>query len=83
MYSPLRDDLVCNFLIGVKYWYLLPLYIPIVWQFAEILQRQPWMAVIGLTVAAAGFAFIGLLNEKFAVRFLQNARARLSDEQEL
>ena len=41
----------------------------------------PWSAAIALAIVTAVFAFIGWLNEKWAVQFLRKARARLLQEQ--
>jgi hypothetical protein len=64
----------------VRYWYLLPLYVPAVWQIAQGWSWQPWAAAFALAVVTAAFAFIGWLNERCGVRFLQEARAKLLDE---
>jgi hypothetical protein len=63
-------------LSGIKYWYLLPLYIPLVWGTAERWSRNPRGALIGLLLMTALFAFVGWLNESYAVRRLREARAR-------
>lgn len=69
----------------VKYWYLLPLYVPIVWMTIEQLSRHIWGAILSLAVVTAAYVFIGWLNEKLAVGHLKEASAKVQamiEEQE-
>ena len=69
----------------VKYWYLLPLYVPVVWTMVDALPRRPWSASITLAIVTVVYVFIGWLNERWAVRKLQEARAKvkaMSEEEE-
>jgi hypothetical protein len=70
-------DLQIRLLSRVKYWYLLPLYVPMVWQTVEMWRRRPAMALVSLAAATAVFVFIGWLNEIRAVRKLKAARAKV------
>jgi hypothetical protein len=70
-----RFDDQIRLLSRVKYWYLLPLYLPVVWMTVERWPRGPWSAGIGLALVTALYAFIGWLNESWGVRKLQEARA--------
>jgi hypothetical protein len=72
-----RFDDQIRLLSRVKYWYLLPLYLPIVWLSVERWPRYRWGAVISLIIVTAAFAFVGWLNEKCAVRNLEEARANV------
>jgi hypothetical protein len=72
-----RFDDQIRLLSRVKYWYLLPMYLPIVWMSVERWPRYRWGAVISLVIVTAAYAFIGWLNEKCAVRYLQEARANV------
>jgi hypothetical protein len=72
-----RFDDQIRLLSRVKYWYLLPLYLPIVWMSVERWPRYRWAAVVSLVIVTAAYGFIGWLNEKCAVRYLQKARANV------
>jgi hypothetical protein len=80
-----RDALIERFerqirlLRRVRYWYLLPLYLPAVWQAATVWPRSPWAAATMLLVVTGLFALIGWLNEVVAVRALTQARASVQD----
>jgi hypothetical protein len=72
-----RFDDQIRLLSRVKYWYLLPLYLPVVWMTVELWPRGPWAAGTGLAVVTAVFTSLGWLNERYAVRNLEKARAQL------
>jgi hypothetical protein len=73
-----RFDDQIRLLSRVKYWYLLPLYVPIVWGAVELWPSSPWAAGIGLAAVTAAYAFVGWLNEKCAVKLLEEARAKVN-----
>jgi hypothetical protein len=73
-----RFDNQIRLLSRVRYWYLLPLYIPIIWMTVEWLPRHGWGAIFNLAIVTAAFVFIGWLNEKMAVGQLKEARAKVS-----
>jgi hypothetical protein len=73
-----RFDDQIRLLSRVKYWYLLPLYLPVVWITVEFWRRNPWSASISLAIITAAYVFIGWLNEKWAVRKLQEAKATVN-----
>jgi hypothetical protein len=72
-----RFDDQIRLLSRVKYWYLLPLYIPLLWM--NILQwpHHPWVAGFSLAIVTALYAFIAWLNETWAVRLLEEAREKV------
>jgi len=72
-----RFDDQIRLLRSVTYWYLLPLFIPPLWQMAHAWSRSPWVAGISLAVVAALYAFIGWLNVIVAVRWLRAARDKV------
>lgn len=59
----------------VKYWYLLPLYPPMVWTAVVGWSRNPWGALAELALVTALFAVIAWLNEVRGVRKLKADRA--------
>jgi hypothetical protein len=64
---------------SVRYWYLLPLYVPILLQVARTWQaHQRAAAVLVLVVVTALFAGLALFNERLAVGFLREERARVA-----
>ena len=70
------DDQV-RLLSQVRYWYLLPLYLPGLWTVAQTWRASPVAAVVGWLVITGTFALIAWLNEKVAVDFLKKERARV------
>ena len=72
-----RFDSQIRLLSRVKYWYLLPLYIPIIWMTIDWFPRHGWGAIFSLAIVTAIFYFIARLNEKLAVGQLKEARAKL------
>jgi hypothetical protein len=72
-----RFDSQIRLLSRVRYWYLLPLYIPIVWMAVEWFARQGWRAIFFLAIVTAAFVFVGWLNEKLAVGMLKEASAKV------
>ncbi len=76
------DSQIC-LLSRVRYWYLLPLYIPCIWMTME--SHFKLGAIISLVIVTIAFVFIGWLNEKLAVAYLKEARSRVQamiEEQE-
>lgn len=72
-----RYDQQIRLLSSVKYWYLLPLYLPVVWQAVETWQHSRVAAVGLLVFVTAIFGFLAWLNETLAVRKLKQARAEV------
>jgi hypothetical protein len=72
-----RFDSQIRLLSQVKYWYLLPLYLPMIWMTIERFPRHGWGAIFNLAIVTASFAFIGWLNEKLAVGRLKEARGKV------
>ncbi len=80
-----RFDSQIRLLSRVKYWYLLPLYIPILWMATEWFTGHGWGAIVFLAIVTASFVFVGWLNEKLAVGQLKEARTKVKamvEEQE-
>jgi len=67
-------------LIGsVRYWYLLPLYVPIVAQAAQLWRvHQRTAAIVVLVGVAAVYAGVAYINERLAVALLRAQRARVA-----
>jgi hypothetical protein len=63
----------------MRYWYLMPLYLPVMWQAAEAWPQSPGAAVIIVVVVTGLFALIGWLNEVLAVRRLEQAHASVQN----
>jgi hypothetical protein len=72
-----RLDAQIRLLSRVRYWYLLPLYLPMVWQAVEHWPHSPWAAGLGLLVVTAFFVMVGWLNEVLAVKKLTQDRANV------
>jgi hypothetical protein len=72
-----RFDSQIRLLSRVKYWYLLPLYIPTVWMTIGRRSRHPLGAILSLAVVTAAYVFVWWLNERLAVGKLKEARAQL------
>lgn len=74
-----RIDRQIALLGSVRYWYLLPLYIPVLAQVAHTwLAHQRLAAIVILVVVTAIYAAIAWLNERLAVNFLRDNRARVA-----
>ncbi len=74
-----RFDDQIRLLSRIKYWYLLPLYIPILWMTVQNWPRHPYWAVFTLAIVTTLYAFVAWLNEKWAVRNLEEARKRVKE----
>jgi hypothetical protein len=72
-----RMDQQIRLLGTVRYWYLLPLYIPAIIQAVNGSARHPVGAWVVLGIVTAIFAFIAWLNERLGVAFLKQERARV------
>jgi hypothetical protein len=72
-----RIDCQMQLLRTVRYWYLLPLYIPGLWTVANTWRRSPVAAILGWILITGVFAFIGWLNERAGVAFLRAERAKI------
>ena len=73
-----RYDSQIRLLSRVRYWYLLPLYVPIVWMAIEWFRSRGWGSILMLAIVTAAFVFIGWLNETLAVGQLKEARTKLA-----
>ena len=62
---------------SVTYWYLLPLFLPVLWQAARVWDKRPWAAVLSLAVVGAAFAFVRWLNVTAGVGALLATRANV------
>jgi hypothetical protein len=62
----------------VPYWYLLPLFLPGLWQAALAWPRAGWATLVPLGVMVLLYVFLGWLNVKVAVRGLRDARERMA-----
>jgi 4-hydroxybenzoate polyprenyltransferase len=72
-----RIDKQIRLLGSVRYWYLLPLYIPGLWVIKQTWKQDPIRAVLNLGIYTGVFAFVGWLNERWGVRRLQAQRAKI------
>jgi hypothetical protein len=72
-----RFDSQIRLLSRVKYWYLLPLYLPILWTTIEQFPRRGWRVIVFLAIVTVSYVFIGWLNERLAVGKLKEARAKV------
>ena len=61
----------------VWYWYLLPLYVPMVLQAVSVWERSRAAALVFMTVVTAVYVGLGLLNSRAGVTRLLTERARL------
>jgi hypothetical protein len=61
----------------VWYWYLLPLYVPLVLQGLSVWERSRAATIVFMTVVTAFYLGLGLLNTRVGVRRLLAERARL------
>jgi hypothetical protein len=73
-----RFDDQIQLLRGVRYWYLLPLYIPVLWITVERWQHDPRRAFMTFTTATVFFVLLTWLNERYGVRKLTDARAKVA-----
>ena len=73
-----RLDQQIRLLSQVRYWYLLPLYLPTVRQAIGAWPSRPLGAATLLIAATVLFGAIGWLNERVAVGFLKAERARIA-----
>jgi hypothetical protein len=74
-----RIDRQIVLLGSVRYWYLLPLYLPVLIQAAHTWQAGERAAtVVLLAVVTALYAGLAYVNERLAVKILQEERARLA-----
>jgi hypothetical protein len=72
-----RVDRQIELLGSVRYWYLLPLYIPMVWTFVITWERSPSAAIVGCVIGTSAYVFLGWLNEKVGVQRLKAAREKI------
>ena len=72
-----RFDDQIRLLRTVPYWYLLPLFMPCLWQTVRMWDHQRWLVLIPLIGFLAAFAFIGWLNVGPGLRALRAARSRV------
>ena len=74
-----RIDRQVALLGSVRYWYLLPLYVPVLFQVAHAWQaHQRVAALFVLVVVTALYAGLAYVNERLAVRHLLAERARVA-----
>ena len=73
----MRIEHQIRLLSRVRYWYLLPLYLPAFLTFAAIWPRSRITAVLSFVIVTTVFAAIGWLNERVAVPLLRKERARV------
>jgi uncharacterized membrane protein YfcA len=74
-----RIDRQIALLGGVRYWYLLPLSVPVLIQVAHAWQaHQRVAAVLMLVVVTALYAGLAYVNERLAVNHLNEERARVA-----
>jgi hypothetical protein len=74
-----RFDDQIRLLSHVKYWYLGPLYVIVLVGAAKTWTRSRVAALLGMAIVLAAFAFVGWLNEVFAVRKLKETRAHFEN----
>lgn len=65
-----RIDGEIRLLKNIRYWYLLPLYLPVVWTVVGTWRRNPLAAVVGWAVMTAIYVMVAWLCERVAVRRL-------------
>jgi hypothetical protein len=65
-----RIDGQLRLLKNIRYWYLLPLYLPVMWTVVVTWRRHPVGAVVGWALMTAVYVVIGWLCERMAVRRL-------------
>ena len=62
---------------SVTYWYLLPLFLPSLWQAVRAWNKSPWAAAVSLAAVVAVFAFVRWLNVTAGVGALLATRANV------
>ncbi len=72
-----RVDDQIRLLRSVTYWYLLPLFLPSLWQAVHLWDKSPWAAAVSLAVVVALFAFLRWLNVTAGVGTLLATRANV------
>jgi hypothetical protein len=72
-----RFDDQIQLLRSVTNWYLLPLFLPTLWQALHVWKKSPLAAVVSLLVVSALFAFVRWLNVTAGVNALLAARANV------
>jgi hypothetical protein len=72
-----RIDKQIRLLRSVRYWYLLPLYVPGLWVIKQVWKKDPFFAVICLAIYTGAYVLVGWLNEVWAVRRLRRERSRI------
>ena len=74
-----RIDRQIALLGGVRYWYLLPLYVPVLVQVVHAWQAHQRVAAVSmLVVVTAFYAALAHVNERLAVNHLKEERARVA-----
>jgi hypothetical protein len=63
---------------STPYWYLLPLFLPGLWQAISAWPRVGWATLVPLGVMVVLYVFLGWLNVKVAVRGLRDTRAHMA-----
>ena len=72
-----RIDQQMGLLSSIRYWYLLPLYIPALWQVASTWRRSPAAAIFVWVTVTASFAWVARLNERIGITRLKAEREKL------
>jgi hypothetical protein len=72
-----RIDQQMRLLSTVRYWYLLPLYIPALWQVASTWRRSPGEAIVVWVIITASFAWVARLNEQKGIARLKAERQKI------
>jgi hypothetical protein len=72
-----RVDDQIRLLRSVTYWYLLPLFLPSLWQAVHVWDKSPWAAAVSLAAVVALFAFLRWLNVTAGVGALLATRANV------
>jgi hypothetical protein len=73
-----RIDQQIRLLSTVRYWYLLPLYLPVLLQVVLAWPTHPVSAIVMLVVVTAIYVGLARLNERLAVGLLRQERARVA-----
>lgn len=72
-----RIDSQIRLLSSIRYWYLLPFYVPIVWVTVLVSRRSLVVAGLFFVLSTLLYAAIAWLNEKIGVRHLIRQRAQI------